>query len=161
MSAMPNRKINMSTEEPSQLKDFYDSETFESRFGQESVSPTDKATAKNTLHHTPTIIEGQETDSNVCSCCQLPIAPKISEGTLPSPLLHHTPKDSCFACYCPDIKMPKDLMDSPPSQKPHIRRHSSLSNEGFANWHRRHNGEIKCAELESEARNEMSIGAWL
>lgn len=57
--------------------------------------------------------------------------------------------------------MPKDITDLPPSQKPHIRRKSSLSVEGFGEWHRKHNGEIECADRESIAKNEMSVGAWL
>lgn len=48
-----------------------------------------------------------------------------------------------------------------PSQKPHIRRKSSLSNEESTHWHRKHYGEIECADRENIARNEMSIGAWL
>jgi hypothetical protein len=76
----------------------------------------------------------------------------------------HTAKDLCCACYCPDIKMPKEMMDPAPSQKPHIRRKSSLAMEEnqSVGWHRVHTpGGAGCAERESVARNEMSIGAWL
>jgi hypothetical protein len=55
-------------------------------------------------------------------------------------------------------------MEVTPNQKPHTRRKSSLTMEEQqgVGWHRVHTeGGVECAERESEARNEMSVGAWL
>ena len=137
-------------EAPAQLQNFYNPETFSARFGQESPK-----------HTTPTITEGQQSACNICSCCQLPRAPSpssnglilsTSNGLPPSPLLQHKLADSACGCFCPDTKMPQEGLESPPSIKPHIRRHSSLSTEGAAE---------RRLERERDARREMSVGAWL
>ena len=152
-------------EDPCHLKDFYDLEIFTARFGQDSDIVADKRTVKETKYATPTIKEGQQSDSCVCPCCQLPRAPSNSPSTQSSsllPHLHHTPIDSCCECYYPDIKMPREGQEPLSSTKPHIRRRSSLSIEGLGDCARRQDRDlIQRTELEREKRAEMSVSAWL
>lgn len=138
-------------EDPVQLQNFYDSEVFASRFGQESATPG--------KHATSTITEGQQADFAVCSCCQLRRAPSsdstLWEGLPASPVLHHKLKDACCECFCPDTKMPQENEASSPRPRSHVRRRSSLSAEGLAE--RAHENRLK----ERQGREEMSVGAWL